>query len=552
MPIAPPSQLVPPTQLASSSANSVVKPSTGISDAGLNTEMQNMLKGYMGIGGMAGNMTPEMIQRLMQMGMQMPGPPGKMEQHPFAPPPPSMMNPYPMMPGMPGSGKAGIIPPQPGLGGIPKDYPADLLPKATGAGHANIPGHHLPPGLDPTGIAGRAKSGLDELGVKVSKPASSGLMDALTGVIEKAQTEKTKSKTDAEKALEQVKNEQVAKLIQREKEKERIAKEKSTAAAKALAEKKAKTANIPSGNSTVPTGNESGKAGEKKKTLLEGELTKDDTPISDLLKSTPTPGMGTAPFNWKKKYMQQKEAAGKTGNAGKTTISPDKSADKIQSSPTVSKTSVGGNVGVAAHKSVLAQKLPSAEEPVPVPLNTIVDNAQMEKKKREREEKKRRRKDQKEKDRKRKWRREQAESEGPSLPPDPGYIPKVRITTFRSMQGGTLFSSNQFKPGEERATRTRSTRRKKDWESTTIDLSEFQNWESTHKNRKHKRKRAQMGLPSDEETFQQEQVRKHNEERRRQEQLEKEPVKLEDETAQDVSHHRGCTEKHGCRKTGKC
>ena len=44
-----------------------------------------------------------------------------------------------------------------------------------------------------------------------------------------------------------------------------------------------------------------------------------------------------------------------------------------------------------------------------------------------------------------------------------------------------------------------------------------------------------MGLPSDEETYQQEQIRRQNEDRRRQEQLEKEPVKLEDETTPDVS-----------------
>ena len=35
--------------------------------------------------------------------------------------------------------------------------------------------------------------------------------------------------------------------------------------------------------------------------------------------------------------------------------------------------------------------------------------------------------------------------EEPPLPPDPGYIPKIRITTYRSLSGSALHQSNQFK-----------------------------------------------------------------------------------------------------------
>ena len=102
--------------------------------------------------------------------------------------------------------------------------------------------------------------------------------------------------------------------------------------------------------------------------------------------------------------------------------------------------------------------------------------------------------------RKRKLQRKSEPEE--KLPPDPGYIPKVRITTFRSLAGGTLFSSNQFRPGEERSTR-RSSRRKTDFESKNIDLSEFHGWEKSHMERKRKRRREGLGLPSDDDNIQQ-------------------------------------------------
>ena len=263
----------------------------------------------------------------------------------------------------------------------------------------------------------------------------------------------------------------------------------------------------------------------------------DNTPIVDLLKST-------GAYNWKKKFYQSKPDASQLQKSGKAaTISPDKSKSlptitKIKDTivkDTTSTITTNHPLPPTVTKSPLAQKLPTDKDPSLTPLTLISNNDQLGPKKDKKDDRRRRKEEERDLRRKR-HKRPKSAIEGQALPPDPGYIPKVRITTFRNLSGGTLHSSNQFKPGEERTTRTRSTRRNRtEWESKTVDLSEFTTWEKSHGDRKRRRRRNHMGLPSDEETYQQEQVRRQNEDKRRQEQLEKEPVKLEDETAPDVS-----------------
>ena len=70
------------------------------------------------------------------------------------------------------------------------------------------------------------------------------------------------------------------------------------------------------------------------------------------------------------------------------------------------------------------------------------------------------------------------------------------LTIISAIYQTFLFQSNQFKPGEER-TRTRSTRRRENFETKKVDLSEMIDWEKGHIDRKRKRNREKLGLPAE-------------------------------------------------------
>ena len=116
------------------------------------------------------------------------------------------------------------------------------------------------------------------------------------------------------------------------------------------------------------------------------------------------------------------------------------------------------------------------------------------------------------------------------LPPDPGYIPKVRITTYRSLNGSTVHLSHQFKPGDEKPVKTRGRRAKKDLESGSVDLSEMYGWERSYEEKRRKRRRAMIGLPEEDEIPQKEQ----RVEEPVKEDKPMEPIQIEDEKPQPV------------------
>ena len=155
----------------------------------------------------------------------------------------------------------------------------------------------------------------------------------------------------------------------------------------------------------------------------------------------------------------------------KETTSPVTSLSAAQN-PILSRSNVAAKLPTPQPTPPLSSVLTSGKTGLPSGLSStgnLVTAA--EKKEKER---KRKRKEEK-RNRKRKTRPEVIQDEAEltkkssklQLPPDPGYIPKIRITTFRSLAGSSLFQSNQFKPGEEK-TRTRSTRRRKDFETNKV------------------------------------------------------------------------------------
>lgn len=148
-------------------------------------------------------------------------------------------------------------------------------------------------------------------------------------------------------------------------------------------------------------------------------------------------------------------------------------------------------------------------------------------------EKKKKRKKKKEERRRRKTKDSDEESsvlQKHRLPPDPGYIPKVRITTYRSLNGNTVHLSHQFKPGDEKPVKTRGRRAKKDLESGSVDLSEMYGWERSYEEKRRKRRRAMIGLPEEDEIPQKEQ----RVEEPVKEDKPMEPIQIEDEKPQPV------------------
>jgi hypothetical protein len=471
------------------------------------------------LSGMPGSIMPGFEQKKMDT------------QHPFAPPlPPYMMNHQNSNPAIPEGYPAALLAKKSPIVAERAAAPAASTPPPAQTFPAKPPAQSIPgkpaaqtfPGKPPAQTF-PGKPPAQTLPTKPVKPTptavqTGGLLGALTSVISK-----TKTKTEVERKndlLEQVKNDKLRQALSARQEK------------------------VPPKPKPAPVPLEVPKEIQKE---LQKELQKDDTPITELLKSTPGPVTPGAGFNWKKKLFQKPLDAKKSPQ-----ISPDKPITEkpktnilkelINEKPTPEI--------VLPIKSPLAQKLPTEKEPVippiippvippaPPPKPVINEVAKLPLKEPEKTELTTERRKEKSKKRKIISKPELVPEELPvKLPPDPGYIPKVRITTYRNLSGGTLHSSNQFKPGEERVSRTRSTRKQKiDWESKTVDINEFTNWEKTHFDRKRKRRRLGMGLPSDEEGFKEEQMRRHNEDKRRQDLLEKEPVKLEDETNLEVNH----------------
>ena len=114
-------------------------------------------------------------------------------------------------------------------------------------------------------------------------------------------------------------------------------------------------------------------------------------------------------------------------------------------------------------KSKFSVQLPTPQPAKPSPaVRTAQQKLSVEKKEERR--RKRKKKEEKRLQKKKKKELEKAETQVKELPPDPGYIPNVRITTFSSLAGSSLFQSTPFKPGEAR-TQPRSRRRGANYES---------------------------------------------------------------------------------------
>ncbi|CAG5109974.1 Oidioi.mRNA.OKI2018_I69.chr2.g4436.t3.cds [Oikopleura dioica] len=360
----------------------------------------------------------------------------------------------------------------------------------TKSAHGMIPGM---PGAIP-GLAGKIpeqpSAAATEKAAQKPSVSSGGLMNALSQTISKQNTKDSQAKS----ILEEVKNQKVQELENRRKlQKDTI---------------------------------EPGKASLKTK---DGH-SNDDTPIVDLLRSTPDPSKkqaaaSTTPikppssatpaapvtpsaFNWKKK-MASSASTDPTTPTSKPPLSGKSSTSSV----------------IMSNPNLVSPKEDSAIAKA-TPLSDIIAA--------ELKEKKKKRKKKKEERRRRKTKDSDDEAKESSvlqkhrLPPDPGYIPKVRITTYRSLNGSTVHLSHQFKPGDEKPVKTRGRRAKKDLESGSVDLSEMYGWERSYEEKRRKRRRAMIGLPEEDEIPEKEQ----RVEEPVKEDKPMEPIQIEDEKPQ--------------------
>jgi len=283
-------------------------------------------------------------------------------------------------------------------------------------------------------------------GQKPPAVSSGGLMNALSQTISKQNTKDTKAKN----ILEEVKNQKILEIENKKKKK---------------------------------TFDEAAKNTKSKST--------DDTPIVDLLRAVPGPKKDTstpvkapvptaAPvtpsaFNWKKKMASS--ASTTAPEIATPTQKSSSSSSVIMSNPNLNQ------------KTDMLNNSTSLSE---------IIAAELKDKKKNKKRKERIRRKTKDSD------EEVTFPQKKSLPPDPGYIPKVRITTFRSLTGSTMHQSHQFKPGDEKPVKSRGRRAKKNLESGSVDLSEMYSWERNYEEKRRKRRRALIGLPEEDELPQKE------------------------------------------------
>ena len=283
-------------------------------------------------------------------------------------------------------------------------------------------------------------------GQKPPAVSSGGLMNALSQTISKQNTKDTKAKN----ILEEVKNQKILEIENKKRKK---------------------------------TFDEAAKNTKSKST--------DDTPIVDLLRAVPGPKKDTstpvkapvptaAPvtpsaFNWKKKMASS--ASTTAPEIATPTQKSSSSSSVIMSNPNLNQ------------KTDMLNNSTSLSE---------IIAAELKDKKKNKKRKERIRRKTKDSD------EEVTFPQKKSLPPDPGYIPKVRITTFRSLTGSTMHQSHQFKPGDEKPVKSRGRRAKKNLESGSVDLSEMYSWERNYEEKRRKRRRALIGLPEEDELPQKE------------------------------------------------